>query len=104
MAAFTLRLEDTYWLKGFFNVPVDVERFVSDSDGAVDLFLGDAPTAIVGRVDRSANRNGTPRIFGNKVLANYFQQNYVRGARLPVEIISTTALRIGGRTGATNVA
>ena len=40
MVVFKLRLEQTYWLKGFFNVPVDYERFLSDDDGPVDIFLG----------------------------------------------------------------
>jgi hypothetical protein len=34
----------------------------------VTLFLGDSVAAVVGRIDRTANRNATPRIFGNKPL------------------------------------
>ena len=66
MAGFKLRLEDTYWSKGFFNVPVDHERFLSHDDGPIDIFLGADSEPIVGRMSRSANQNATPRVFGNK--------------------------------------
>ena len=96
MVSFNLRLEDTYWSKGFFNVPVDYERFLTTTDGPMDIFLGVSPQAIVGRIDRTANRNATPRIFGNKALASYLQQTCKRGGFVSVEILSSTAVRLGG--------
>ena len=93
MVSFNLRLEDTYWSKGFFNVPVDFERFLTTRDGMIDILVGDAAKPLAGRIDRTANRNATPRVFGNKALAEFFQQ-LRRGALVSVEIVSPTAVRI----------
>ncbi len=96
MVGFELRLEDTYWSKGFFNVPVDFERFLSRDDGPVDIYLGDAATPTAGRMSRSAQQNATPRVFGNKLLRDFFQTHYKRGDSVFVEFISPRSMRIGG--------
>jgi hypothetical protein len=99
MASFQLRLEKTYWSKGFFNVGVDHQRFVTMREGPLDIFLGDSPQPIVGgRVSRSANRNGTPRIYGNKALQVFFQQHWRIADTVEVEFLSSTAVRVGRRT------
>lgn len=94
MVGFELRLEDTYWSKGFFNVPVDFQHFLSAKDGPVDIYLGAAARPISGRLTRKANRNGTPRVFGNKPLRDYFQSSFKRGGLALIEIVSETAIRI----------
>ena len=96
MVSFDLRLENSYWAKGFFNVTVDFERYVTTSDGPIDLYLGDASEPISGRVSRRANLNATPRIYGNKPLATFFQANHARGGHVQVEILSPSAIRVGG--------
>jgi hypothetical protein len=95
MAGFKLRLEDTYWSKGFFNVPVDQQRFLSEDDGPVDIFLGDTDVPTAGSMSRSANRNATPRVYGNKPLQEFFQRNFRRGDFVFVEFVSLRSLRIG---------
>ena len=95
MVVFKLRLEQTYWLKGFFNVPVDYERFLSHDDGPVDIFLGNAVEPTPGRMSRSANRNATPRVFGNKPLREFFQSHFKVGDYVSVEFVSPVALRLG---------
>ncbi|HYT73509.1 MAG TPA: hypothetical protein VEL79_02065 [Vicinamibacterales bacterium] len=95
MIKFELRLRDTYWSNGFFNVSVDFQRYITMTDGPIQIFLGDIDTPVVGRISRSANRNATPRIFGNKPLAEFFQKNFKKGSSVPVEIISVEAIRIG---------
>ena len=94
---FNLRLEDTYWSKGFFNVSVDFERHLTRTEGPINIFLGDAATPLIGRISRSANSNATPRIYGNKPLANFFQKHFERGGVVPVEVISLDEIRIGGK-------
>lgn len=96
MTNFKLHLGDTYWSKGFFNVSVDFERFLTLADGPIDIFLGNDARPLVGRITRSANRNATPRIFGNKPLADFFQKNFKKGGFVSVEIVSPEAVRIGG--------
>lgn len=97
MVVFKLRLEQTYWSKGFFNVPVDFERFLSLDDGAIEIFLGSASMATTGRMSRSANRNATPRVFGNKPLQVFFQSLFKVGDYVSVEFLSPKSVRIGGQ-------
>jgi hypothetical protein len=96
MVVFKLRLEQTYWLKGFFNVPLDYERFLSHDDGPVAIFIGDAVEPTSGRMSRTANRNATPRVFGNKPLRDFFQSHFKVGDSMSVELLSPVAMRLGG--------
>lgn len=97
MPSFRLTLANTYWTKGFFNVGVESERYVTQTEGPFEIYLGDAATPIVGRVTRSANQNATPRIAGNKALAVFFQTQFKPGDSVRIEFISPTAIRVGGR-------
>jgi hypothetical protein len=97
MVLFNLRLEDTYWTRGFFNVPVDFERFLTNTDGPLDIFLGSSGEPLIGRISRTANQNATPRIFGNKALIEYFHHAGQRGGLVGIEIISPTAIRVCGK-------
>ncbi len=99
MISFDLQLFDSYWSKGFFNVGVDFQRYLAQDAGPIDIYLQDETQPISGRITRSANRNVTPRISGNKPLADWFQDNCKRGGLVKIEIISPTAIRI--RTVAT---
>lgn len=94
MPTLTITLEETYWNKGFFNIPRDFERFITTEDGSIDIYLGDAPNSISGRVRRAANRNATPRIYGNKPLVEYFRSSCRRGGGLQVHIVSPKVLRL----------
>ena len=98
MPSFPLKLENTYWSKGFFNVTVDNQQWVTEAEGPFQLFLGDASVATAGRVSRSANQNATPRIYGNKALATFFQAHFKPGESVHVEILSPTSMRIGAPT------
>jgi len=100
VTSFELRLADTYWERGFFNVPVAFEQFLTKTDGPMEIFVGDVAEALHGRIDRRANQNGTPRIIGSKALAQFFQRGYQKGQSVAVEIVSPTTLRIGRRSGA----
>jgi len=94
MPAFKLRLEDTYWTKGFFNVPADFERFLSRDDGDIDPYSGARVRAVRGRLDRESNKNGNPRIHGTKPLRDFFQNTFKPGAFALVDIGSPRAIRI----------
>src|SRR5438093_8246914 len=95
MTMFKLTLEKTYYRKGFFNVTVDFDRFVS-SDGPVELVLGTSRQTIESRIDRGANRNGTPRIMGGAKLRDWFQANYAEGDVIEVDLSSFSSIQIGG--------
>jgi hypothetical protein len=95
MVGFKLRLGETYWAKGFFNVPVAFERYVSQDDGPVDLYLGTTGVPVSGRMTRRANLNATPRVFGGRPLQDFFQ-TVKQGEFVFVEFISPRSMRIGG--------
>lgn len=91
---YTLTLHRTYFQNGFFNLGVDVERFVSDIDGPVTLVVGPNAQRIHGKINRRANRNGTPRIFGGAALRDWFQANFKVLERVEVAVLAPAELRI----------
>jgi hypothetical protein len=76
MATFPLKLQKTYYDKGFFNVTVDYHNYVRPDSGPVTLVLANTGQTIAGRVSREANPNGTPRVFGGIELRDWFQENF----------------------------
>ena len=83
---FYLKLEKTYYSKGFFNVLREFDHLVGNA-GTVTLALrgnGD----VEGTVNRTWNRNGTARIMGGKVLRDWFQRNY--------SMLDTVSVRFDG--------
>ena len=72
---YKLTLHKTYYEKGFFNLGVDIERFVRPDSGPITIVLGDSKARIQGRVDRTANINGTPRVFGGAELQLWIQSH-----------------------------
>jgi len=83
---YTLTLHPSYYEKGFFNLGVDVERFVRGDDGPITLLLGDARRQLDGRVSRKANTNGTPRIHGGTALRDWFFGNFSLGDTVAVHV------------------
>lgn len=83
MPVFDLTLQQTYFEQGFFNVVTAYDRYVRTSDGPVLLQLGKHGPEINATVNRTANRNGTPRILGGAPLREWFQRNFQ-----PMDIIA----------------
>ncbi|PCI33523.1 MAG: hypothetical protein COB54_04280 [Alphaproteobacteria bacterium] len=73
---YKLMLHKTYYDKGFFNLGVDVDRFVRKGNGSIDILLGTSKEKIEGKVNRNANLNGTPRIFGGIKLRDWIWRNF----------------------------
>jgi hypothetical protein len=74
MATYRLPLHITYFSQGFFNVPVDYDRFVPRTD-VVTLRLGTHGPELDGTINRRANRNGTARIRA-RGLGRWFRDNF----------------------------
>lgn len=89
---YRLKLHKTYYDKGFFNLGREVDRFITQTDGAMQICLGKGQTEIQGRVSRKANLNGTPRIFGGAELRNWIQQHYELDAVVEVVILGPSRL------------
>ena len=88
MPVFKLKLQQTYFKQGFFNVVIDYDRYVRKSDGPVRLRLGRAGVEIEGKVNRDVNSNGTPRILGGPKLRDWFQQNFKLMDTVAVDLTS----------------
>lgn len=91
---YELTLHPTYYDKGFFNLGVAVDTLITPGSGPVTIELGGSHRSIEGRIDRSANLNGTPRIFGGAELRNWLQANFQMGDRVDVHILEPARLRI----------
>ncbi|MCX5886070.1 MAG: hypothetical protein NT096_09215 [Proteobacteria bacterium] len=73
MPIFKLKLQQTYFKQGFFNVVVDYDRYVRKTDGPICLRLGRTGTEIEAKINRNVNNNGTARILGGVALRTWFQ-------------------------------
>lgn len=89
---FLLKLEDTYYRQGFFNVTVDYDRHVGPA-GPVELVLGNK--SVTGKIYRTAQRNGTARIDGKAALRDWFHKGYSQGDMVPVRFRSPVVLELG---------
>jgi len=78
MPLFRRTLEKSYHRQGFFNVTVDLERFIRPREGPVELILGTSGLRIQGKVNRSANLNRTARIAGGSKLRDSFHWHCCR--------------------------
>ena len=90
---FYLKLWPTYYKQGFFNVPRRFDHLVGD-EGPMALTLRGAGE-VGGRINRSANRNGTARVIGRAALRDWFQAHYRQGDTVPVRIVSPRRLTLG---------
>jgi hypothetical protein len=90
---FPLVLHKTYYHNGFFNLRVDYDHLVRKDDGPVVIVLP-GEGGFEGRVGRSANSNGTARIFGGARLRAWFVAHFKVGDTVTVEFASPTLLRM----------
>jgi hypothetical protein len=88
-------LEKTYYNQGFFNVPVKYSDDFGADEALIEIQLGNNPKDLIqGRIDRTANTNGTPRIMVGKILTHWIQKNFKQGDTLTVDILSETSIRL----------
>ncbi len=73
---YKLTLQKTYYDKGFFNLGIEVDRFIRRDSGPISILLGASRAKISANVNREANVNGTPRIMGGPELRNWFQRSF----------------------------
>jgi hypothetical protein len=90
---FRLTLQETYHRTGFFNVPVNVERYFGKDTESITIYCGREKFAVIGKINRTANNNGTPRIMGQVPLREWFQKRKAM-SQLKVSILDPTAIHI----------
>jgi hypothetical protein len=99
VVTFHFVLQPTYYRTGFFNVGVSAQKNLGADGETIELFLGNNAQPILGTINRRANLNGTPRIMGGTGLRNWFNLNATVLAKLAVEVLSPTAIRLRSNNG-----
>lgn len=91
---FTFNMTDTYWRRGFFNVPVVSSQYFGKDGESIKIVLRDGQSSITAMINRTANPSGSPRIMGGVELRKYFQLNYTIGDVAPFELITQNMMKL----------
>ena len=91
---YNLTLHQTYYDKGFFNLGISVDKYIRSSNGTIHILLGESKLEVIGNVNRNANLNSTPRIFGGDRLKNWFQTNFNLKDLVDVHILTPDTIWI----------
>ncbi|WP_313706132.1 GIY-YIG nuclease family protein [Massilia sp.] len=90
---FVLTLQNTYHRTGFFNVPLNCDRYFGPDTAKITIYCGREKLAVTGHINRTANTNGTPRIMGAVPLRQWFQKRRPM-SHLKVSILGPTTIHI----------
>lgn len=93
-ATFSIVLHTTYYRQGFFNVGVDHESLLGADGEPIEIYLGQDPSPVTGSINRSANKNHTPRVTGGVDLKRWFQRVASEKDRVDVEVLSPNSIRL----------
>ena len=91
---FPLVVHPTYLNSGFFNVPSDHQDSIGEGGDKIEIFCGDAKEPILGSINRTANRNQTPRIMGGAGLRDWFHGNLAVMQSVEVVVYSANSIRL----------
>lgn len=92
--SFTFILEQTYYNTGFFNVSVTHQHHFGGNGQQIELFVGDEMLPVIGTINRTANRNCSPRIMGGVGLRTLIQAKWNVGHVIQVDVLSPTSFRL----------
>jgi hypothetical protein len=92
LTTINILLGQAYYNQGYFNVGREYSEMFGADNATIDIQLGD--TTIQGYINRTANKNGTPRIMGGKELRNWIKNNFKPNDTMKVDIISPIAVRL----------
>ena len=92
MSIYHLTLHKAYFTQGFFNVPVDHDRFVQSKEGPIEVHLG--AHSFEAKVNRTANGSGTARIMGGVPLRDWFQSEFSIRETVQVEFLDQQRIRL----------
>lgn len=91
---FALDLQPTYYRRGFFNVTVSNQQLFGSDGETIGIFVGDSLIPILGYINRSANKNHTPRIMGGVDVRNWFVANAVERTLVQVAVLSPNSIQL----------
>ncbi len=84
--SFVVTVGKTYYRQGFFNVPIDYERYFAGHGASISVDAPDLPNQINGKINRTANLNHTPRIMGGARFRDWLQAHTRMGDGVRVVI------------------
>ncbi len=71
---FEITLWKTYYNKGFFNVSIKYSDNFGADKAVIKIQLGNSSNVLQGKINRTANNNGTPRIICGRQLSDWIQK------------------------------
>lgn len=89
-----ITMGETYWNKGFFNTGIQSSVLFGADGQMIEMFLASETVPILGTINRTANSNHSPRIFGGRTLKEWVQAHISPGAKMCVEVLSPTSVRL----------
>lgn len=92
--SYTFNMAETYWRRGFFNVPVISSKYFGEDGESIKVILKDGTSSIIAMINRTANKSRTPRIMGGVDLRQYFQLHYKIGEAIHFEVITKNVVKI----------
>lgn len=92
--SFLVTIGKTYFRQGFFNVPVDFERYFAGDGSTATIVLAGDPSPCEVRLNRRVNQNETPRVMGGVKLRDWLHENARIGGQIRVIIHGPTQLEI----------
>jgi hypothetical protein len=92
---FVVALGKKYYNDGFFNVRVKHSDFFGEDLSKIKIQLGEnLSNYCIGKINRTANTNGTPRIFAGIKYKKWIQENFERGDLFHVKIVETDFIKL----------
>ena len=82
--SFPVAIGKTYFRQGFFNVPMDFERYFAGDGSIVFITLPGRPQPTEAKISRRANRTDAPRVMGGARVRDWLQQNLRVGEKIRV--------------------
>lgn len=92
--AFYFTMQLTYWNNGFFNVGTANSACFGADGQTIEIFRGDEAEPILGKINRTVNANGSPRIFGGKALRTWVQKHIPKMSKVQVIVLSPASIRL----------
>jgi hypothetical protein len=90
-----VKLQQTYYKKGFFNIKIEDTDYIGADRSKIEIYLGKkSEKTIQGYINRTANKNKTPRIIGGKDLRDWIIENFKINDIMKIDIVTTYSIRL----------
>lgn len=94
-----INLGIAYLKQGFFNIRQPYQHLIAGDNEEINIQLGSNGETIKGKINRTANRNGTPRIMAGMTYTTWVNKSYELNDQMRVEIISPNSLVLLTKSG-----